>query len=153
MVEHLGWESVFFLNVPIGIVAFVVAMRTVTESRSDEARQLDIPGLVLGTRGALFRSPTRLIEANQKGWSDPVIVAVARRRRASCGAFLLLGAPQPARDDAAARSSGSRRSRPATPWRSRSRSGMFATFFFLSLYMQSRSAGTRRSRRACGSCR
>ena len=53
MVEHLGWESVFFLNVPIGIVAFIVATRTVRESRSEEARQLDIPGLVLGT-GALF---------------------------------------------------------------------------------------------------
>ena len=57
MVEHLGWESVFFLNVPIGIVAFVVAMRTVRESRSDEARQLDILGLALGT-GALFASRT-----------------------------------------------------------------------------------------------
>src|SRR4051794_36666908 len=44
MVEHLGWESVFFLNVPIGIVAFAIGMRTVRESRSDHARRLDIPG-------------------------------------------------------------------------------------------------------------
>jgi multidrug resistance protein len=29
MVEHLGWESVFFLNVPIGITAFIVAIFTV----------------------------------------------------------------------------------------------------------------------------
>ena len=29
MVEHPGWASVFFLNVPIGVVAFVVATRTV----------------------------------------------------------------------------------------------------------------------------
>jgi len=73
MVEHIGWESVFFLNVPIGIVAFLVAMRTVTESRSDEARELDIPGLALGTLGLLFLT-YGLIEANQKGWSDPMIV-------------------------------------------------------------------------------
>ena len=37
MVEHLGWESVFFLNVPIAS-SRTVAMRTVRESRSDEAR-------------------------------------------------------------------------------------------------------------------
>jgi len=73
MVEHIGWESVFFLNVPIGIIAFLVAMRTVTESRSEEARELDIPGLILGTLGLLFLT-YGLIEANQKGWSDPTIV-------------------------------------------------------------------------------
>ena len=90
MVEHLGWESVFFLNVPIGIVAFVVATRTVRESASEEARSLDIPGLALGT-GGLFALTYALIEANQRGWSDPLIVAGARASarcswsRSSCG--------------------------------------------------------------------
>ena len=74
MVEHLGWQSIFFLNVPIGIVAFFVATRTVRESVSEEERQLDIPGLILGT-GALFSLTYALIEANQKGWSDPLIVS------------------------------------------------------------------------------
>jgi EmrB/QacA subfamily drug resistance transporter len=73
MVEHLGWASVFFLNVPIGIVAFAIARRTVRESVSEEERRLDIPGLVLGT-SALFSLTYGLIEANQRGWSDPLIV-------------------------------------------------------------------------------
>jgi EmrB/QacA subfamily drug resistance transporter len=73
MVEHLGWESVFFLNVPIGVVAFVVATRTVRESVSNEQRSLDVGGLGLGT-AALFLVTYGLIEANQKGWSDPAIV-------------------------------------------------------------------------------
>ena len=73
MVEHLGWESVFFLNVPIGIVAFVVAMSTVRESRSEQERQLDIVGLVLGT-SALFFVTYGLIEANSLGWSDIKII-------------------------------------------------------------------------------
>src|SRR5213593_4850326 len=42
MVEHLGWQSVFFLNVPIGVVAFFTATRTVRESVSEVARKLDI---------------------------------------------------------------------------------------------------------------
>ncbi len=86
MVEHIGWESVFFLNVPIGIVAFFVAMRTVTESRSEEARELDIPGLILGTLGLLFLT-YGLIEANQKGWSDPVIMGSLAASAVLLGAF------------------------------------------------------------------
>lgn len=73
MVEHLGWQSVFFLNVPIGAIAFLTATRTVRESVSEEERRLDIPGLVLGT-SALFAATYGLIEANQKGWGDPLIV-------------------------------------------------------------------------------
>src|SRR5919201_452397 len=38
MVEHIGWQSVFFLNVPIGIAALIVAIRTVTESVSEVER-------------------------------------------------------------------------------------------------------------------
>src|SRR5712691_1976756 len=85
MVEHLGWQSVFFLNVPIGITAFLVGSRTVRESRSEHARQLDVPGLVLGT-GGLFSLTYALIEANQDGWSDPTIVGAL-----ILGALLLVG--------------------------------------------------------------
>ena len=70
MVEHLGWASVFFLNVPIGIIAFVVATFTVRESRSEQERKLDIVGLVLGT-SALFLVTYGLIEANALGWGNP----------------------------------------------------------------------------------
>ncbi|TMK61678.1 MAG: MFS transporter, partial [Actinobacteria bacterium] len=74
MVEHLGWQSVFFLNVPIGVIAFLTATRTVRESVSEVARKLDIPGLILGT-AALFSATYGLIEANQLGWGDPLIVS------------------------------------------------------------------------------
>src|SRR6186997_2299126 len=36
MVENLGWQSVFFLNVPIGIIGFLVATSTVRESTSEQ---------------------------------------------------------------------------------------------------------------------
>ena len=40
MVEHLGWQSVFFLNVPIGIIGMITGLRTIHETRSVQARRL-----------------------------------------------------------------------------------------------------------------
>ena len=134
MVEHLGWQSVFFLNVPIGIVAFLVATRTVRESFSEVERRLDIPGLALAS-GALFSLTYGLIEANQKGWGDPLIVS-------SLATFALLAAAllvwetrnphamMPLRFfKIPAFSAGNLVAFSVSL-------GMFATFFFFSLYMQ-----------------
>ncbi|HZP90100.1 MAG TPA: MFS transporter [Actinomycetota bacterium] len=134
MVEHLGWQSVFFLNVPIGVIALLTATRTVRESVSEEERRLDIPGLLLGT-GALFSMTYALIEANQRGWGDPLIVS------ALAGFVLLTGlllawelrnphAMMPLRFfRVPAFSAGNAVAFSMSL-------GMFATFFFLSLYMQ-----------------
>jgi EmrB/QacA subfamily drug resistance transporter len=73
LVEYVDWRLVFFLNVPIGILGFIVGLRTIRESRSEQARHLDIPGLLLGT-AALFSLTYALIEVNQYGWSSPSIV-------------------------------------------------------------------------------
>jgi len=134
MVEHLGWESVFFLNVPVGIVAFFVATRTVRESVSAQQRSLDLGGLVLGT-GTLFLVTYGLIEANQKGWSDPTIVASL----AASGVLLVALLAWELRTPKAmmplrffripAFSAGNTVAFSVSL-------GMFATFFFLSLYMQ-----------------
>jgi EmrB/QacA subfamily drug resistance transporter len=134
MVEHIGWESVFFLNVPIGIVAFLVASRTVTESRSEEARELDLPGLALGTLG-LFSLTYGLIEANQEGWSDPKIVGSLAAAAVLLGAFLLWEHRNP------------KAMMPLSFFRIPAFSagsavafsvslGMFSIFLFVSLYMQ-----------------
>ncbi|HZB78271.1 MAG TPA: MFS transporter [Actinomycetota bacterium] len=74
IVEQGGWETVFFINVPIGLIAFAIAWRTVRESVSEQTRHLDLPGLALGT-GGLFALTYGLIEANQRGWGDGLIVA------------------------------------------------------------------------------
>lgn len=139
MVEHFGWSSVFFLNVPIGALAFLVAVRTVRESRSDEARQLDVPGLLLGT-SALFSITYALIEANQRGWGDPLIVGAL-----VAGAVLGISF-------IAWEGHSSKAMMPLSFFRIPAFSagslvafsvslGMFATFFFLSLYLQNPSLG------------
>ena len=85
--QHASWHWVFFLNVPIGIVAFFVAIRTVRESRSEQERNLDIPGLILGTAG-LFCITYGLIEANRRGWSSAVIIGALTLGVILIGAFL-----------------------------------------------------------------
>jgi EmrB/QacA subfamily drug resistance transporter len=134
MVDHLGWESVFFLNLPIGVIAFFTAKRTVRESRSQVTRELDIPGLVLGS-GALLAATYGLIEANQKGWTDPIIVASLVAAAALLGLFLgwELRSPKammPLRFFRIPAFSAGNTVAFAVSL------GMFATFFFLSLYMQ-----------------
>ncbi|HZN14524.1 MAG TPA: MFS transporter [Acidimicrobiales bacterium] len=88
LVETAGWQSVFFLNVPIGIIGAVVAFRVVSESRSPQARKLDVVGLLLGT-GLLTSITYGLIEANQYGWSDPLIIGVLSLGAVLIAAFLL----------------------------------------------------------------
>jgi EmrB/QacA subfamily drug resistance transporter len=75
LVDAFGWQSVFYLNVPIGIVALGVSWFAVPESRHPEGRRLDIPGQVLAavTLGALTYV---LIEANNWGWTSGLTLAM-----------------------------------------------------------------------------
>ncbi len=134
MVDHLGWESVFFLNLPIGVVAFFTAMRTVRESRSEVTRELDIPGLVLGS-AALLAATYGLIEANVRGWGDPTILIALT----SAAALLVLFLGWEMRNPNAMMPLGLFRIPAFSAGNAVAFAislGMFATFFFLSLYMQ-----------------
>jgi len=48
LVDGIGWRAVFFVNVPIVLLAAVVAARVVRESTGDRTRRLDRPGVLLG---------------------------------------------------------------------------------------------------------
>lgn len=89
LVDSLGWQSVFFLNVPIGIVAFVVALMVVGESKSPEGRHLDLPGQVLAITG-IASLTYALIEANARGWTSPLIVALFAVSAATLTAFIVV---------------------------------------------------------------
>ena len=95
MVEHVGWQSVFFLNVPIGIVAFIVATVTVTRVPSPSRRATSTSrGLILGT-GALFFLTYGLIEANQQGLERPADRRVPRARPVVLLVAFLIGSTAP----------------------------------------------------------
>src|SRR5438132_6293076 len=74
LVEHVSWQSIFFVNVPIGVLGLALTWFIVSESRdASKSRRLDPPGLVTGTAG-LFFLVYALIEGNARGWTDVVIL-------------------------------------------------------------------------------
>ncbi|HEX8552477.1 MAG TPA: MFS transporter [Abditibacteriaceae bacterium] len=64
---NLGWRPIFFVNVPIGIIAMVCAWFWVRESKAEKAQKLDIPGALL-CGVALFCLIFPLAEGRERGW-------------------------------------------------------------------------------------
>ncbi len=53
--RYLGWEYIFYLNVPIGAAALTLVPRLVPDSRvASRRRQFDIPGAITGTTGLVL---------------------------------------------------------------------------------------------------
>jgi EmrB/QacA subfamily drug resistance transporter len=73
LTEHLSWHWIFFVNVPVGVIAIAASFLLITESRDDTHESLDLPGLGTSALG-LFALTYGLIEANTYGWSSGRIV-------------------------------------------------------------------------------
>jgi EmrB/QacA subfamily drug resistance transporter len=73
LVSSLGWRSIFWINIPVGMAAIVLTLRFVPESRAPRARRLDPvgQGLVIGLLASLTFG---IIEAPTRGWGSPWIV-------------------------------------------------------------------------------
>ena len=77
LTETLGWRAIFLLNVPIVLVALVWTAAIVRESREEQARHLDVPGLLLGSL-LLLATTYAFIEGGRTGADAPqVLVATA----------------------------------------------------------------------------
>ena len=75
IVDSLGWEWIFFLNVPIGIAAIAISYARVRESRDPNATRLDWAGL-LTFSSSLFLLVLALIRGNEEGWGSSLIVGL-----------------------------------------------------------------------------
>jgi EmrB/QacA subfamily drug resistance transporter len=87
--DSLGWEWIFFLNIPIGIVAGVMTVRYVAESKNPATSRLDIPGALTFSAG-LFALVYALITGNSYGWDSTRIVTWFAAAAVLLLAFLLL---------------------------------------------------------------
>ena len=135
LVEHVDWQSVFYLNVPVGLVALLIGAWVIRESRDPDAGgSFDFPGVVL-LAGSLFSLVWGLIKAAERGFGDALPLSFLAAAAVLAVAFVL-------RERAARQ--------PLLPlrlFRSVSLSvatimvtlaffALFGAFFFLTLYLQ-----------------
>jgi EmrB/QacA subfamily drug resistance transporter len=69
LVQHLNWESCFYVNVPVGLIALVVGILVIKETRRSGSGSFDIPGIGLLT-AFLFLLVWGLIKAPDTGWAS-----------------------------------------------------------------------------------
>jgi EmrB/QacA subfamily drug resistance transporter len=135
LTEHVNWNWIFYINVPIGVAGLLAIPLFIDESRDTSHEQRpDVPGLIASGVG-LFSLTYAFIESNNYGWGAPRILAAFAVAAVSLVAFVFLERHQrlPMLD--------------LSLFRNRTFSGantamlfvglaMFGTFFYLSLYMQ-----------------
>lgn len=67
LLQYFSWHSVFWINVPVAVVAVVAVLITVPESRADHVDRLDRIGIVLSLAG-VTTLVWSIIEAPKHGW-------------------------------------------------------------------------------------
>ncbi|MEU0688472.1 MFS transporter [Streptomyces uncialis] len=132
LTDYLDWRWVFFVNIPIGI-AVLAGTKLLAEGKPEHGR-LDVPGAITGT-GGLIALVYGITRGGEHSWSDGLTLASFAVAAVLLSVFLVLQ---------------TRSAHPMMPlrlFRDRGRSGayvtmlflgagMFATFYFLTLYLQ-----------------
>jgi EmrB/QacA subfamily drug resistance transporter len=72
--EHFGWEWIFFVNIPIGVVAILLTEARLANVAAQDPQRIDLPGLLTFSAG-LFLLIFGLIRGNAEGWGSAPIVA------------------------------------------------------------------------------
>ena len=85
--QGLSWEWVFWLNVPIGLVAMCLALARIEESAAARQAPLDLPGLALVTLGALGLV-WGLVRGNAAGWGSAEVTGSLALGLGLIGAFV-----------------------------------------------------------------
>jgi len=88
LIARFGWPSVFFVNVPLALVGFIVGALAVRESRDADARALDPAGTVLITAG-LFVLTFALIETNAHPWLSGYTLSLGAIALVTLAAFVI----------------------------------------------------------------
>jgi predicted MFS family arabinose efflux permease len=74
LVTGLGWRWIFFVNMPVGVVVFILTTVRVDESRDPSPRRLDLPGFITFSTG-LAALIYGLIRSNNYGWGSVTVVS------------------------------------------------------------------------------
>ena len=89
LVDSLGWEWVFFINVPVGIAAIAATYTKLRESRDPNATRVDWAGLATFS-SALFLLVFGLLRGNEEGWGSTFILGLLGAAVALLVAFVMI---------------------------------------------------------------
>jgi EmrB/QacA subfamily drug resistance transporter len=96
IVDGLGWEWIFFINIPVGLAALAISPLLLRESRAVTATRSYDPAGALTITGALALLVYALVEAPDTGWGDPQTIALLAASVALLVAFVFLESRHPA---------------------------------------------------------
>jgi EmrB/QacA subfamily drug resistance transporter len=86
----LGWQAIFFINVPIGVVVALLTRRTVPRGESTGTiRGLDVPGATTAVVG-LLATVFAIEHTNSDGWTSPTTLLAFAAAATLLGAFALI---------------------------------------------------------------
>lgn len=88
LVTHVGWSAVFWLHVPV-VLAALVGLIIVPESRDERNFGLDVPGAILGTAGTTSLV-FGIIQGSEAGWTSPEILGAFSLAAALLFAFAIV---------------------------------------------------------------
>jgi EmrB/QacA subfamily drug resistance transporter len=89
LVQHLNWESCFYINIPVGVIALAMGLLVLRETPpSPAARSFDIPGIGL-LSSFLFLLVWGLIKAPDYGWTSVATIAFFAGAVVALAAFVL----------------------------------------------------------------
>ncbi|RDI66154.1 MFS transporter [Nocardia pseudobrasiliensis] len=69
--QGLAWQWIFWINIPVGVVAFALIVAAVRESEGPD-KALDLPGVVMGG-GAVLLTVWAIVNGHRYGWGSPLI--------------------------------------------------------------------------------
>ena len=88
LVETVGWRSIFWINIPIGLAAIALTARFVPESRAPRPRRVDAVGQLL-VIVALVSLTYAIIDAPRAGWTSPTTLGLLVLALAAIGTLLV----------------------------------------------------------------
>jgi DHA2 family methylenomycin A resistance protein-like MFS transporter len=91
LIAGLGWRSIFFINLPIGLAGLYLTRRFVRETPTLRGHSVDLPGQLLAVV-ALGSLAGGLIEGGRLGFSEPAVVAAFAVAAAAASGFFLVEA-------------------------------------------------------------
>jgi MFS family permease len=96
IVDGLGWEWIFFINIPVGLAALALSPVLLRESRATMGRRSYDPGGALTITAALGLLVYALVEAPDVGWGEPRTILMLAGSAVLLGLFALIESRHPA---------------------------------------------------------